>query len=105
VHLNVGDRAAYVDKIKTGFLLWTPTVKGYKAVQGNAPAVSWELPSQPSLRAISELMLKDDYFQKLATLWSQESGKSGGNVDLRGDNVAFIKTLGSCGRHPPMMGY
>ncbi|KAJ7456643.1 hypothetical protein FB451DRAFT_1276697 [Mycena latifolia] len=86
------EQAAYVDKINTGFLLWSPSVKGYKPV-GDTSSVSWEAPSQPSLRAISELMLKDNYFQKLAALWSQESGKSGGNVDLRGDNVAYIKTL------------
>lgn len=87
------EEAVYVDKINTGFLLWAPSVKGYKFV-GDTSALSWESPSQPSLRAISELMMKDGYFQKLATLWSQESGRSGGNVDLRGDNVAYIKTLG-----------
>ncbi|KAJ6604293.1 hypothetical protein DFH09DRAFT_1300536 [Mycena vulgaris] len=93
------EQAAYVDKINTGFLLWSPSVKGYASVKGETSAMSWELPSQPSLRAISELMLKDDYFQKLATLWSQESGKSGGNVDLRGDNVAYIKTLAKMFEH------
>jgi proteasome activator subunit 4 len=92
--LNVGDRAAYVDKINTGFLLWSPSVKGYAPVKGDISAVSWEAPSQPSLGALREMMLKDEYFQKLAALWSQESGKSGGTVDLRGDNVAYIKTLG-----------
>ncbi|KAJ7462735.1 armadillo-type protein [Mycena galericulata] len=92
------EQAAYVDKINTGFLLWAPSVKGYKRTKGDTSAVSWESPSQPSLRAISELMLKDEYFQKLATLWSQETGKSG-NVDLRGDNVAYIKTLAKMFEH------
>ncbi|KAF7339947.1 hypothetical protein MVEN_01912400 [Mycena venus] len=96
--VDATEPAAYVDKINTGFLLWSPTVKGY-APAGNASAVSWEAPSQPSLRALSELMLKDEYFQKLATLWSQESVKSGGNVDLRGDNVAYIKTLAKMFEH------
>ncbi|KAJ7666470.1 hypothetical protein B0H17DRAFT_1162570 [Mycena rosella] len=93
------EEAAYVDKINTGFLLWAPSVKGYKPVKGDTSAVSWESASQPSLRAISELMLQDEYFQKLAALWSQESGKSGGNVDLRGDNVAYIKTLAKMFEH------
>ncbi|KAJ6519492.1 hypothetical protein C8R45DRAFT_852433 [Mycena sanguinolenta] len=83
---------AYVDKINTGFLLWASTVKGYAAV-GDTSVVSWEEASRPSLQAISELMLKDGYFEKLAALWGQESVKRGGSVELRGDNVAYIKTL------------
>ncbi|KAJ7225864.1 hypothetical protein GGX14DRAFT_422660 [Mycena pura] len=87
------DQAAYVDKIDTGFLLWSPYVKGYEPVRGDTSAVSWDLSSQPSLRALGETLHKDNYFQKLAALWSQESVKSGSNVELRGDNVVFIKIL------------
>ncbi|KAJ7129977.1 hypothetical protein C8R43DRAFT_1025251 [Mycena crocata] len=92
------EQAAYVDKINTGFLLWSSSVKGYAPVKGETSAVSWEAPSQPSLRALADLMLKDEYFSKLAALWSQESIKSGG-VDLRGDNVAYIKTLAKMFEH------
>ncbi|KAJ7293229.1 hypothetical protein C8J57DRAFT_19449 [Mycena rebaudengoi] len=98
----VGDKeqyAAYVDKIETGFILWGPSVEGYKPFQGNTSAVSWESASQPSLRAVGELMLKDDYFQKLAALWSQESNKSSGNVDLRADNLSYIKSLAKMFEH------
>ncbi|KAF8213422.1 hypothetical protein K438DRAFT_1750713 [Mycena galopus ATCC 62051] len=90
--VDATEQAAYVDKINTGFLLWSSTVKGYAPV-GDTSMVSWEAASQPSLQAISRLMKKDEYFEKLATLWGQESVKRGGNVELRGDNVAFIKTL------------
>ncbi|KAJ6501707.1 hypothetical protein C8R47DRAFT_1108448 [Mycena vitilis] len=97
--VDATEHGAYVDKIDTGFLLWSPSVKGYAPVPANTPAVSWEEPSQPSLRALRESMQKDNYFQKLAGLWSQESGKSGGSIDLRGDNVAFIKTLAKMFEH------
>ncbi|KAJ7785950.1 hypothetical protein B0H16DRAFT_1488659 [Mycena metata] len=96
--VNATEQAAYVDKINTGFLLWAPSVKGYGAV-GDTSALSWESPSLPSLQAVSESMHKDEYFEKLATLWSQESGKSSRNVDLRGDNVAFVKTLAKMFEH------
>ncbi|KAJ6627278.1 hypothetical protein B0H10DRAFT_1780024 [Mycena sp. CBHHK59/15] len=85
--------AAYVDKINTGFLLWSTSVKGYESVKNDTCTVSWESPSQPSLQAISELILKDDYFGKLATLWGQESNKSSGNIEIRQDNVTYIKSL------------
>ncbi|KAJ6574754.1 hypothetical protein B0H19DRAFT_932973 [Mycena capillaripes] len=97
--VDATEEAAYVDKINTGFLLWSPSLKGYAPVMGDTSPVVWEEPSQPSLQALRERMLEDEYFQKLAALWSQESGKSGGNVDLRGDNVAFIKTLAKMFEH------
>lgn len=85
----------YIDKIPTGFLTWTPSIKAYEAV-GNAPPVSWDATSESSLRIVGKVLTKDDYFKKLSVLWSQESGKSGGTIDLRKDNVAYIKSLGMC---------
>lgn len=82
----------FVDKISTGFLAWTPFVIGYKPA-GDRIA-TWEPDSQPSLDSIRNIITTDDYFQKLSSLWGQESNKVGGSVDLRADNVAFIKTLG-----------
>ncbi|KAF7306621.1 hypothetical protein MIND_00453500 [Mycena indigotica] len=80
----------YVDKIQTGFVLWKAGVKGYAPVTGDAKAVTWEKDSQSTLQAVGDL-ISAEYFQQLALLWSQESQKAG--VDLRADNVAFIKTL------------
>ncbi|KAJ7071512.1 hypothetical protein C8F01DRAFT_1110832 [Mycena amicta] len=82
----------YVDKLQTGFILWNASVKGYAPVVGNTPAMSWEQESLPSLQAVSEIVSTGDYFQKLSVLWGQESAKSG-TVELRADNVVFIKTL------------
>jgi proteasome activator subunit 4 len=54
----------------------------------------WDKLSEPSLVQIRGLVTAEDYFQKLSLLWSQESSKNGGNVDLRSENVLYIKSLG-----------
>ncbi len=36
----------------------------------------------------------EQFFRNLALLWSQETSKNGGIIDLRLDNVAFVKSLG-----------
>ncbi|KAF9459432.1 hypothetical protein BDZ94DRAFT_1312356 [Collybia nuda] len=90
--LNQPHGSPYVDKIPTGFLTWAPNIKVYEAA-GNAPTISWDATSGSSLRLVSEILSKGAYFEKLSLLWSQESGKSGGTIDLRKDNVAYIKSL------------
>ncbi|KAJ7630604.1 hypothetical protein FB45DRAFT_746590 [Roridomyces roridus] len=85
----------YIDKLNTGFLLWASSVKGYDVPEG---PISWESDSEPTLQAMRELLSKDGYVAKLASLWSQETGKSG-NIDLRAENVCFIKTLAKMFEH------
>lgn len=88
-------RDLYIDQLSSGFLAWTPHTKAYKAVPAGSPPLSWETESQPALETITALIDQDDYFDKLAVLWGQESGRTTGNPELRPDNILFIKTLGS----------
>lgn len=90
----------YFDKIPTGFLTWSPSIKGYKPVLNDESYLSWEPESLPCLNAIREGISKEGYINKLAILWSQESskdGKDGNNtytLDVRSDNPLFFKYLG-----------
>jgi proteasome activator subunit 4 len=93
--------ATYVDKIPTGFLTWTSSLKSYSPVpQGRSP-FSWESESQPCLDAITNT-LGTEYYSKLGMLWGQESNRNGGKTQLRSENVTFIKTIGQENplRHP-----
>lgn len=90
---NISDRTFYVEKLGTGFLAWKPTVKGYVAPSGDE-GVQWEAESQATLDAMTSAMAEDDYFLKLAQLWSQESSRKDGTTEIRGDNVTFFKSLG-----------
>ncbi|CAA7258771.1 unnamed protein product [Cyclocybe aegerita] len=83
----------FFDSIKTGFLSWIPTVKGYKAVSDGDNPFSWDKESLSSLETIHTAVRKEGYLQSLATLWSQEPSKSGGTLDLRGENALFFKFL------------
>ncbi|KDQ54780.1 hypothetical protein JAAARDRAFT_134622 [Jaapia argillacea MUCL 33604] len=82
----------YVDKISTGFISWTPDLKGYQPAPDRTSPFIWDGDSQAALSVIL-LGMNDDYFSKLALLWSQESNRSGGATDVRQDNCVFIKTL------------
>jgi proteasome activator subunit 4 len=84
----------YVDKISTGFLSWTNSIKSYETVGHGTSPIIWEAESLPCLKALHEVMSELDYFGKLALLWGQESNRNGGTTELRGDNVTFIKSLG-----------
>lgn len=46
------------------------------------------------MRAIGEAIEQDGYFKDLALLWSQETAPDSGRVELRLENVLFIKSLG-----------
>ena len=89
----------YLDKIPTGFLTWSPAIKGYKPLLNDESYFSWEPESLPCLNAIKEGISKEGYINKLATLWSQESNKDGKDnnitftLDLRSDNPLFFKYL------------
>ncbi|KAL7285729.1 hypothetical protein ACG7TL_000834 [Trametes sanguinea] len=88
-----------VDKIETGFLLWTPTVKGYRAVPPGSSAFSWEESSRPILHAMSEVMGQDNFFTVLALLWGQESMKNSTTPELRAENVTFMKSIAKMFEH------
>ncbi|OCH96671.1 ARM repeat-containing protein [Obba rivulosa] len=84
----------YVDKIRTGFLTWSPDgLKGYRAVEGDVSPFRWEEPSQPVLQAMRQVLDANDFFPKVGELWGQESSKTGANPELRQENVTFIKSL------------
>ncbi|CAK5268900.1 unnamed protein product [Mycena citricolor] len=91
--LNTAPRDFFVDKLESGFLLWTPTVRAYYAGEEQQQPVAWESESLDTLREIHALVTQDDYFGKLAALWSQESVKNTGSLGMRPDNVSYIKTL------------
>ncbi|KAF9073820.1 hypothetical protein BDP27DRAFT_1318212 [Rhodocollybia butyracea] len=78
----------YVDKIRTGFLSWTREIKGYNPAN-DAPIV-WE--EAPFLQVI-KTMIYSDHFSKLLALWSQESTKANAVVELRSENVLYIKSI------------
>lgn len=82
-----------MDKVRTGFIAWTPTIKGYKAVLDDSVSFIWDKNSSGSLDVIREGIGLDTYFKDLLTLWGQESSRTG-SLDLRSDHVAFIKRLG-----------
>ena len=89
----------YLDKIPTGFLTWSPSIKGYKPVLNDESHLSWEPESLSCLNAIREGISKEGYINQLAILWSQESSKEskdGNNtytLDVRLDNPLFFKYL------------
>lgn len=84
----------YVDKLETGFITWTSSLKGYRVVSGSASPFTWEHASQPALQAMSAVLLQGNYFAQLALLWGQESSRGTANPEMRLDNAAFMKTLG-----------
>ena len=84
----------YVDKLDTGFLLWTPTIKAYRRVPSGPSALVWEQASQPSLEAMRSVMAATDFFDQLASLLAQESSKNPTTLKLRPENVVFVKSIG-----------
>lgn len=83
----------YLDKIPTGFIAWSKTIKGYKPVSDDARVLKMEARSQAPLQVIQQTFKSKEYIQKLSALWGQESNKTG-SLDIRSENVLFIKYLG-----------
>ncbi|KAH8120588.1 hypothetical protein DFH11DRAFT_1838384 [Phellopilus nigrolimitatus] len=87
----------YVDKITSGFLAWEPSLKAYSAPdEASLLSLVWEQQSRSALAAIETILQDPEYFPTLISLWSQESEARGGlstDLELRSDNVVFIKTL------------
>ena len=90
--------SVFVDRIATGFLVWSSTIKAYHAPDDSTNLPSyWEEASRPALSSIAETVKDDKYFQNLLSLWSQESDtRLGSNADLelRQDNISYVKNLG-----------
>lgn len=81
-----------MDKVPTGFLAWTGTLKSYAPAAEDETPFTWEHDSIPCLEVV-QVALGTEFYSKLALLWGQESNKNSGTIDLRTDNVAFMKTL------------
>ncbi|KAJ4476678.1 hypothetical protein J3R30DRAFT_3759946 [Lentinula aciculospora] len=83
----------YVDKIRTGFLSWSTQISGYKQADDKGSAMAWSIDSTPFLQVIKNTMITSDYYHKLLLLWGQESVKTNTKVELRSENVLYIKSL------------
>ena len=86
-------RLIFVDKIPTGFLTWTTSVKGYASVGEGPQALSWERDSLPALKAVRDV-ISEKYYSTLTSLWGQESNRESGTTDVRDENITFVKSLG-----------
>ncbi|KAF7784715.1 hypothetical protein Agabi119p4_880 [Agaricus bisporus var. burnettii] len=90
---QVSENDFYFDKVPTGFLVWSKTIKGCKPVVGNLPPFVWELESQPTLDILEASLLQPDFFKKIISLWSQETGRGAGNLDVRTENIWLMKYM------------
>lgn len=46
------------------------------------------------LDVLESRLLQPEHFRKVVSLWSQETGKGSGNLDVRTENVCLIKNAG-----------
>lgn len=74
---------------------WTPRIKGYKQATGDGSPINWGVDTTPFLQIIKATITTSDYFNKLALLWGQEPSKTSSTVELRSENVLYIKSLGT----------
>ncbi|TFK23084.1 ARM repeat-containing protein [Coprinopsis marcescibilis] len=82
----------FIDKIPTGFLSWAKTLVVYN-LPDNVPNFEWDAASSEALETIRAMVSEPEYFNQLAGLWCQESEKNLSSLDLRADNVFYIKSL------------
>lgn len=83
----------FFDNIKTGFVVWSKTVKGYRPSLDGQKNIEWHGPSQPALQVIQQSLTESKYLQQLASLWGQEANQ-GGSLEVRPENTAYFKYLG-----------
>lgn len=76
----------------TGFIAWTPSIKAYVMPPDN-DASAWDPTSDNALRIIEETINTASFWEKLAQLYSQESARGNSSIELRDDNIDFIKSL------------
>jgi proteasome activator subunit 4 len=84
----------YFDKIPTGFLAWSQTIKGYRPVTSDGSPFEWDALSRPALNILESTLFQPEYFKKIILLWSQETGKGSGSLEVRSENVCLIKSSG-----------
>lgn len=90
---NISSRGPFIDKVPTGFVVWSSSLKAYTPADQTASPFVWQKQCQPTLKAIGNV-LGTEYYSKLSALWSQESNKEKKSTELRPENAAFIKTIG-----------
>jgi proteasome activator subunit 4 len=83
----------FIDKIETGFLTWSKSIRGYTSVTGSECPFSWDEPSRPALTVVHETILQNDFFSQLADLWGQESSVEISTLELRTRNIDLVKSL------------
>lgn len=84
----------YFDKIQTGFLTWSQTIKGYKPVTDRSTFFKWDTRSQPALDELESSLFHPNIFKQIVLLWSQETVRSSGSFEVRDENISLIKTSG-----------
>ncbi|CEL52206.1 Proteasome activator complex subunit 4 OS=Xenopus laevis GN=psme4 PE=2 SV=1 [Rhizoctonia solani AG-1 IB] len=85
--------AIFVDWIEnTGFIAWTPSIKAY-VVPPDHSALTWDPASTSALLVIEEAINNREFWEKLGQLYSQESSRGNSSIELRDDNIDFIKSL------------
>ncbi|EJD04282.1 uncharacterized protein FOMMEDRAFT_167503 [Fomitiporia mediterranea MF3/22] len=86
-----------IDKITSGFLIWEPVIKAYSMPGSSSDVLlMWESQSQAALDKIAPIILEPVYFSRLLLLWAQEADAKGAmntDIDLRSDNVQFMKSI------------
>jgi proteasome activator subunit 4 len=83
----------FVDWIEnTGFIAWTPSIKAY-VVPPDHSALTWDPASTSALLVIEEAINNREFWEKLGQLYSQESSRGNSSIELRDDNIDFIKSL------------
>ncbi len=80
-----------MDSIQTGFISWLKVIKGYRPVLDGEKPFVWDEGSLATLHVILSSLKDKTFFQKLSSLWSQELK---GTLDIRFENISFIKYLG-----------
>ncbi|KAF8527908.1 ARM repeat-containing protein [Hysterangium stoloniferum] len=84
----------FVDKLPTGFLVWSKDVKAYRPPGETGPTFVWESSSASVLKVLRQAIDESSWLEKLSSLWAQESSTAGnGTTDVRSDHIAFIKSL------------
>ncbi|THH09871.1 hypothetical protein EW145_g1718 [Phellinidium pouzarii] len=85
----------YVDKIKSGFLVWESSLKAYSLPDDSTSlSLIWEPQSRAALASVESILQDPTYFPTLISLWSQETDTRGStDLDLRSDNFIFMKTI------------
>jgi proteasome activator subunit 4 len=93
-----GSSSFFVDKIPTGFLTWTNTIKAYTLVGDGASTPSWEQASSPALKVVQDL-IGEEYYSALILLWGQETSRNSASAEVRAENIMFMKSIGECYKH------